>query len=115
VSDDATTPADDRPVLKLGDHARAQRSIARVKAWAGLAGLVLGLVLGRKAGLPLADTLARALLVGTVAYLVGWAGAVLVWRQVAAAELEVAKRRLLAALDEAEALAATRTGEPGAR
>jgi hypothetical protein len=111
---DSASRADDRPVLKLADHARAQRSIARVKAWAGLVGLLLGLLLGRKAALPLADILARGLLVGFVAYLVGWAGAVLVWRQVAAAELEVAKLRLLAALAEAEALAATRAGKPGA-
>lgn len=95
-----------RPVLTLAEHPRAQRSIARVKAMAGIAGLVLGVVLSLRANVPLADAFGRGILLGTVAMVLGWMGAVVVWKQLAAAEIELAKRRLLERLDELEATAA---------
>lgn len=102
---DAAAPA--RPVLSLGDHPRAQRSIARTKALAGIAGLVLGVLLSLRAGVPAADAFGRGIVLGTVAMVVAWAGAVVVWKQLAQAEIEVAKRKLLQRLDELEAEAAT--------
>lgn len=91
------------PVLTLAEHPRAQRSIARTKALAGIAGLLLGVVLSLRAGVPAADAFLRGIGLGTAAMVLMWGAAVLVWKQLAAAEIEVAKRRLLQRLDELEA------------
>lgn len=103
---DAPVASAGRPVLTLGAHPRAQRSIARTKGMAGIAGLVLGVLLSLKANVPIADAFGRGILLGTIAMVLAWAGAVVVWRQLAAAEIEVARRRLLQRLDELEADAA---------
>jgi hypothetical protein len=91
------------PGLTLAGHPRAQHQIRAAKAWAGLLGFVLVTVLSRRAGLPLADALGRGVLGGVAANLATWAAMVLVWRQLAVAELEVARRRLVAQLAAREA------------
>ena len=95
-----------RPVLTLGEHPRAQASIARTKAIAGIVGLVLGVLLSLKNGVPVADAFARGLALGVGAMVLAWGVAVVVWKQLAAAEIEVAKQKLLQRLDELEAEAA---------
>jgi hypothetical protein len=82
--------------LALADHPRAQRQIRTAKAWAGLLGFVLVGVLSHRAGVPLPDALGRAVVGGVAADVVTWMIMVLVWRQIAVAEIEVARRRLLA-------------------
>jgi hypothetical protein len=82
--------------LALADHPRAQRQIRTAKAWAGLLGFVLVGVLSHRAGVPLPDALGRAVVGGVAANVVTWMIMVLVWRQIAVAEIEVARRRLLA-------------------
>jgi hypothetical protein len=98
----------ERPQLHLRDHPRAQFHIKRIRSLAAVVGFVLAALLSLQAGLPAEDVLIRALGVGIAARFVFWAGAVLVWRQLAAAEIEVARRKLLARLDEIEAEAAAR-------
>ncbi len=93
--------AEGTTVPRLVDHPRAQRSIARSKAWAGLAGLVLALLLSLQAGLSAQDALARALAGGLVAYVAAWAVAVAVWTQLARAELDAHRERLLAQREQA--------------
>lgn len=104
--------------LKLTDHPRAQRSIGVVKGWGGLAGFVLGTLLALRTNLPLADATLRGLLVGIGAYLAAWAAAVVVWRQLARAELEEMRRFIAeaaaAAEAEAEARRAARAAEAAA-
>jgi hypothetical protein len=102
-AEDAPAVASGRRVLTLGEHPRAQASIARAKALAGIVGLVLGVVLSLRHGVPVADALARGIGIGIAAQLLAWGTAVLVWRQLAAAEIELGKRRLLERLDEIEA------------
>lgn len=97
--------------LRLTDHPRAKRMIATAKGWGGLGGFGLGFLLAQRAGLPLADALLRALQVGIVAYLLTWAAAVVVWKQIARAEVEQLHRILVAAADQAEAEAARRRAE----
>jgi hypothetical protein len=82
--------------LALADHPRAQRQIRTAKGWAGLLGFVLVGVLSHRAGVPLPDALGRAVVGGVAANVVTWMIMVLVWRQIAVAEIEVARRRLLA-------------------
>lgn len=85
--------------LKLTDHPRAQRQIHAAKAYGALAGFAVALWLGRRAGVPLADTLVRAILVGALASTITWGVAVAAWRQLARAELELHRRRIVAQLE----------------
>lgn len=76
----------------VANHPRAAAQVARVKAWAGLAGFALVALLSLRADVPTADALARALVAGVAAYLLAWACAVAVWRHLVLAELEAARR-----------------------
>ncbi len=89
--------------LRLTDHPRAQRQIATVKAWSGLAGFALGGLLAGRTGLPIADVLLRGLLAGIGTYLVAWALGVSVWRQLARAEVDHMRRMFEAAHAQAQA------------
>lgn len=97
--------------LRLTDHPRAKRTIATAKGWGGLGGFGLGMLLATRAGLPTTDALLRAIEVGVVAYLLTWAVAVVVWKQIARAEIEELRRILVAAADQAEAEVARRRAE----
>jgi hypothetical protein len=79
--------------VRLADHPRAQRGIARAKAFGGLAGFLIGLWLGSKSGLPGWDTGVRALGGGIAGYLIVWVAAVQVWRQIVLAEFRMAEKR----------------------
>jgi PilZ domain len=73
-------------------HPRAALHVARAKGWAGLAGFLVGGYLS----LP-TTTLAvaglRALVAGIICYVVAWAGAVFVWRQLVILEIGRARAR----------------------
>lgn len=79
--------------VKLTSHPRAQRQIARLKSWGGLAGFVLAGYLSYKNGAPFLDMAVRALMWGVISYVVVWALAVQVWRHVAVAEVRAHERR----------------------
>lgn len=97
--------------LRLTDHPRARRTIATAKGWGGLAGFGLGLLLATRAGLPTSDAILRAIMIGAIAYLLVWAVAVVVWKQIARAEIEEMRRILVAAAEQAEAEVARRRAE----
>jgi hypothetical protein len=86
--------------IRLTTHPRARRHIRAAKGWAGLISFGLVLYLSRGAELPWADALTRGLLGGIAGYLAGWLIAVAVWRQIALAELEDLRVRLLAKMEE---------------
>ena len=90
----APPPADLRP--RLSAHPRARRQIREAKAWAGLVGFVLVALLSTQAGVPLFDAGVRALLAGLGCYVLGWVLAIVVWRHVARAEVQVAEQRFAA-------------------
>ena len=97
--------------LILAEHPRAARSVARAKAWGGLAGFLLGGYLS----LPtqtLAGAGLRALAAGVVCYVAVWAAAVFLWRRLLVAELHQAKHDLLA--EELAKLDRARARVPGA-
>ena len=83
--------------LTLARHRRAHTQIRSLRAWAGIGALVLTIFLSTRAGVPTADAWLRGLAGGVVAYMVTWAVAVAVWRQLALAQVEAARRRLVAA------------------
>jgi hypothetical protein len=94
--DVAPAPAGTRgPMLFLAEHPRAAHSIARAKAWGGLAGFLIGGYLS----LP-TETLAaaglRALAAGAICYVAVWAGAVFLWRRLVVAELRGAQQEEIA-------------------
>ena len=79
--------------MRLTEHPRASSGIRRAKGGAGLAAFVLVVLLSLRAGLTPDDALLRALPVAVVAYLLAWAAAITIWRQLALAELEAARAR----------------------
>jgi hypothetical protein len=97
------TPAGSDDV-KVSAHPRAQRQIRRAKGMAGLAGFGLMAWLSWRSGTDFVHLGLRALLGGTIAYVVGWAVAVYVWRQITIAEVRqharILAERKFAALDE---------------
>ena len=84
-------PGDGLP--RLSAHPRAARQIREAKAWSGLVGFVLVLLLSLHGGSPWFDAGVRALAAGSALYVLGWGFAVLVWRHLARAEVLVAEQR----------------------
>jgi len=73
----------------VANHPRARASVRRIKGIAGLVGFGIAALLAHSAGLSTTALLARALIVGIGAYLIAWACAVAVWRQIVLAELRM--------------------------
>jgi hypothetical protein len=92
--------AAEAPPLAVATHPRAALAVARFKSWAGLAGFVLGGLVSLNAGVPEPEALLRALGVGLLMWLVAWALAVAVWKQVLLAELKAATERRRAEYEE---------------
>ena len=94
----APSPPDARP--RLSAHPKARRQIREAKAWAGIAGFLLVLVLSLEGGALPFDAGLRALAAGAGCYVAGWALAVLVWTHLARAEVLVAEERFRESLEE---------------
>jgi uncharacterized membrane protein YccC len=105
----AKKTADDTGI-RLSRHPKARRHIAMAKGWGGLGAFLVVLYLSLGAGLPTTDAILRGMLGGLIGYLAGWAIAVTVWRQLALAELESLRRRLLSSMETQAARAAAATG-----
>jgi hypothetical protein len=74
-------------------HPRASYQVRRAKGWGGVAGFGIAAYLSHKAGVPLVDLGLRAIIAGMVGYLLAWACAVTVWRQLVLAELRTIAER----------------------
>ena len=81
------------PVITIGAHPRARRSVRRARSLGGLAAFAMTLLLSLKAGVPAFDATARALIAGIVVHLACWRIAVAVWHQLMLAELEQVRAR----------------------
>lgn len=84
--------APDTREIRLSQHPRARRQIRTARAWGALAGFGLAFYASWHGGAPFYDAVGRALLWGTGCYLVVWACAQQIWRQLAIAELRAAER-----------------------
>jgi len=82
--------------ITIAAHPRARRSVRRARAFGGLLGFTVALVLSLRAGVPAWDATARALMAGVVVHLAAWRIAVAVWRQLMLAELEQVRDRRIA-------------------
>lgn len=74
--------------VQLSAHPRAQRSVRRVRAQAGVITLFIVIGLSFRAGLPAWDAVARGLVCGIAVHFIAWAIALAVWRQIILGELE---------------------------
>jgi hypothetical protein len=74
-------------------HPRASHQVRRAKGWGGVAGFGIAAYLSHKAGVPMVDLGLRAIIAGMVGYMLAWACAVTVWRQLVLAELRSAAER----------------------
>ena len=86
-------------VITIGAHPRARRSVRRARAFGGLRGFVVTLVLSLRAGVPAFDATARALVAGVAVHMAAWAIAVAVAKQMMLAELEAVRERRLQRLE----------------
>jgi uncharacterized membrane protein YccC len=83
------------PVV-LRQHPRAVRHLRMAKGWGGLVCFVVALLLAQRAGVPTAEAVGRGVVAGLAGLVVCWAAVLVVWRQIALAELDAARRRVLA-------------------
>lgn len=88
--------------LRLSTHPRARRDIAVAKGWGGIAGFAIVAVLSHRAGAPLGSLLLRSTLAGIGASLFCGGLAVLIWRQLALAQIEGLRRQLVNEIGERE-------------
>ena len=95
--------------VQLSAHPRASRHIATAKGWGGLIGFGVVLLLSKRAHMSFFESGIHALAGGIALYLLAWAGAVAIWKEIAVAEVERARRMTAelnrAAAEEAEARA----------
>ncbi len=77
----------------IAAHPRASYQVRRAKGWGGLAGFAIAGYLSYKAGVPMFDLGARAIMAGVVGYMLAWFCAVTVWRHLVLAELRLAVER----------------------
>ena len=80
----------------VATHPRASYQVRRAKGWGGIGGFAIAAYLSYKAGVPTFDLGLRAIIAGMVGYILAWACAVTVWRQLVLAELRAAAERTLA-------------------
>ncbi|WP_354699821.1 hypothetical protein DSM112329_00079 [Paraconexibacter sp. AEG42_29] len=100
--------------LRLADHPRATGQIRTVRSWVSLVAFLVVLVFSLRAGASLEDGLLRAMEAGAIGYLIAWAAMVVAWRQLAQAEIESARRRIVAAMLELEAAGESTPTRPAA-
>jgi len=96
--------------ISVAAHPRAAAAVKRAKGFGGVGGFVLAAYLSHKAGVPDAQTGARALAAGIAGYIVAWACAVTVWRYLVLAEFRAAVESGRMKMQPAPVVA---KGEPG--
>ena len=74
-------------------HPRASYQVRKAKGLGGMAGFGIAAYLSYKAGVPTFDLGLRAIIAGMVGYMLAWACAVTVWRQLVVAEMRAAVER----------------------
>jgi hypothetical protein len=103
---DEETPGGLPDGICVAGHPRSARMVRRAKGWAGVGGVMLCGFLALGAHLPMFDALLRGLAGGIVAYLVVWALALAVARQLVVAEVRARYTEVMAAHEAAVAAAA---------
>ena len=84
--------------ISVAGHPHSAALVRRAKGAGGLLGAILATLLAMKAGLPAPDAMLRGLAGGIVGYVVLWAIAVTVARQLVVAEVRARHAELLRAV-----------------
>jgi hypothetical protein len=79
--------------IRLAEHPRARRQIGVAKSYAGLGAFLFAGYASYSSGAPFLDVATRSLMWGLAAYVLVWALAVQVWRQLAIAEVRAAEKK----------------------
>jgi hypothetical protein len=108
-----SAPADG-PGISVANHPRTRYAVRRAKASGGLLGVALCGLLGLRAGVPTLEVMLRALVAGVTGYVVLWAVAVAVARQLVIAEVRARYAEVRRAA-EARHAAAAAAGAPEGR
>jgi uncharacterized membrane protein YccC len=103
-----TPPVHEADEPRISHYPKAQQQINNAKAWGGLVLFLLIGFVSMQQGLPAFTVGVRALVAGMIGYIVAWAIALVVWRQVAINEVESLRKRMLA---DHEAQAADRAAQ----
>jgi uncharacterized oligopeptide transporter (OPT) family protein len=102
--------------LSVAGHPRASAQVRKAKGWGGLTAFVITAYLSLSHGATADIAGMRALAAGVVGYVLAWACAVMVWRQLMVAEIRAKVERARARSEEAAAATAAAAGaEPSAR
>jgi hypothetical protein len=80
--------------VKVSAHPKARRSIRAAKGWGGLIAFFFVAFLSWHNGVDFTHAATRCLFAGMAGYVVTWAAAVYVWRQIAVAEVRQRARML---------------------
>lgn len=75
----------------IDDHPKARRSIETTRSWAALITCGLVALVSSQAGVTTFDALARGLVAGVIMFVLAWAVAVMVWREIVRAEIAQAR------------------------
>jgi hypothetical protein len=101
--------------LSVAAHPRASAQVRKAKGWGGLAAFLITGYLSLSHGVTADIAGMRALAAGVVGYVLAWACAVMVWRQLMVAEIRAKLERARVRSEEAAAAAASSAGaEPSA-
>lgn len=95
--------------LSVAGHPRAAAQVRKAKGWGGLAAFVVTAYLSLAHGATPDVAGMRALGAGVLGYVVAWACAVVVWRQLMVAEIRAKVERTRAAADHAAGTPAPET------
>jgi uncharacterized membrane protein YccC len=95
--------------LSVAGHPRAAAQVRKAKGWGGLAAFVVTAYLSMSHGATPDVAGMRALGAGVLGYVIAWACAVMVWRQLMVAEIRAKVERARAAADQAAATPAPET------
>jgi hypothetical protein len=108
---DAPKEKDAPTGISVAAHPRAALAVRRAKGYGGLGGFALGVFLSMRAGVPVPDAALRGVEAGAGGYVALWFATVMVWRQVAVAEIEAMRRHLLGVAEREIARKAAEGGE----
>ena len=92
MASSAATP--DLEPYTIHDHPRAKRSIETSRSWAALVGAGLVALVSWQSGMGEFDAIVRGLIAGVIVFVLAWAVAVMVWREIVRAEIAQAREKV---------------------
>lgn len=89
-----STGTTDPEPYTIDDHPRARRSIETTRSWAALITAGLVTLLSVQSGLPTFDALVRGLIAGVIMFVLAWAVALTIWKEIVRTEITQARDKV---------------------